>query len=252
MILGGSSGLGLATAQKLSKHGFNLIVLHRDRKTDMAAVEMKFNDLTSKGIVLHSFNKDAVRADLRDEMIDAIQGLLEGDKISVLVHSIAKGNVKPMSSNANNVLSHSDFQLTLDAMAISLYDWVQGLHKSNLLSDDTRVISYTSEGNTKAWRNYAAVGAAKAALEAITRNMALEFAPFGIKANCIQAGVTDTPSLRLIPNSGKLMQASIRRNPNQRLTTPKDVANVAYLLTTKEAQWITGTVIKVDGGESLQ
>ncbi|MEX0362153.1 MAG: SDR family oxidoreductase, partial [Allomuricauda sp.] len=124
------------------------------------------------------------------------------------------------------------FQLTMDAMAISLYDWVKVLHQSQLFDQDVRVIAFTSEGSTRALRNYAAVGAAKAALEAITRNIALEFAPFGIKANCIQAGVTDTPSLRLIPNSEKLIQASIRRNPNQRLTTPKDVANVAYLLTT--------------------
>ena len=74
----------------------------------------------------------------------------------------------------------------------------------------------------------------------------------GLKANCIQAGVTDTKSLRLIPGSDQLIRETLRRNPNKRLTTPEDVANVVYLLSTPEASWITGTVIKVDGGESLQ
>lgn len=208
--------------------------------------------MSSLGAIVHSFNKDATDAASRTGIVEEVKSLLGSAKISVLIHSIAKGNVKPMHDSERGELSNKDFQLTMDAMAISLYDWVKILHHSQLFDHDTRVIAFTSEGSSRAWKNYAAVGAAKAALEAITRNIALEFAPFGIKANCIQAGVTDTPSLRLIPNSEKLIEQSIRRNPNQRLTTPEDVANAAYLLTTEEAQWITGTVIKVDGGESLQ
>ncbi|WP_422351623.1 SDR family oxidoreductase [Flagellimonas sp.] len=252
LILGGSSGLGLATAQKLASEGFNLILIHRDRRANMPSVQEAFQVMVSNGAIVHSFNKDAVDVASRKEIVEEVKPLLGAGKISVLVHSIAKGNVKPMLDASEGGLSRKDFQLTMDAMAISLFDWVKVLHQTQLFNQDARVIAFTSEGSTRALKNYAAVGAAKAALEAITRNIALEFAPFGIKANCIQAGVTDTPSLRLIPNSEKLIQASIRRNPNQRLTTPKDVANVAYLLTTKEAQWITGTVIKVDGGESLQ
>ena len=114
-----------------------------------------------------------------------------------------------------------------------------------------RVISFTSEGNTKAWKNYAAVSAAKVTLEAITRNIALEFAPHGIRANCIQAGVTDTASLRMIPGSDQLKEHTKQRNPFKRLTLPEDVANVVYLLSKEEAAWINGTIIKVDGGESL-
>ncbi|WP_431121144.1 SDR family oxidoreductase [Flagellimonas flava] len=252
LIIGGSSGLGLATAQKLASEGFNLILIHRDRRANMPSVQEEFQLMVSNGATVHSFNKDAVDVAGRKEIVEEIKPLLGATKISVLVHSIAKGNVKPMWDAQDGALSSNDFQLTMDAMAISLFDWVKVLHQSQIFGQDVRVIAFTSEGSTRALKNYAAVGAAKAALESITRNIALEFAPFGIKANCIQAGVTDTPSLRLIPNSEKLIQASIRRNPNRRLTTPKDVANVTYLLTTKEAQWITGTVIKVDGGESLQ
>ena len=122
-------------------------------------------------------------------------------KIRPLVHSVAKGTLKPMQSKDKPTLNSDDFNLTINAMAISLYDWTQAIFKANLFADDARIISFTSEGNTKAWKNYAAVSAAKVTLEAITRNIALEFANHGIRANCIQAGVIDTASLRRIPGS---------------------------------------------------
>ena len=85
-----------------------------------------------------------------------------------------------------------------------------------------------------------------------SRNIALEFARFGIKANCIQAGVTDTVSLRMIPSSDEIKKQSILRNPFGRLTLPEDIANVVYLLAKDEAAWINGTIIQVDGGEHLK
>src|SRR5690606_18960324 len=105
----------------------------------------------------------------------------EKGSIRTLVHSVAKGNLKPMLSAYKPILSSEDFNLTINAMAISLYDWTQAIFEAKLFSEDARIISFTSEGNTKAWKNYAAVSAAKVTLEAITRNIALEFAPYGIK-----------------------------------------------------------------------
>ena len=136
-------------------------------------------------------------------------------------------------------------------MAISLYDWTRSLFDKKLFAADARVISFTSEGNKKAFKSYAAVSAAKAALEAITRNIALEFAPVGIKANCIQAGVTDTEAFRMIPGHEALKKNTLNRNPFKRLTTPEDVANVVYLLSKDEAAWINGSIIIADGGEHI-
>ena len=169
----------------------------------------------------------------------------------MLIHSVAKGNLKPMISDIGPTLRTDDFSLTINAMAISLYDWTKALFDKDLFATDSRVISFTSEGNKKVWQNYAAVSAAKVALEAITRNIALEFAPFGIKANCIQAGVTDTASMRAIPGSNIIVDQSLLRNPFRRLTTAEDVANVVYLLTKDEAAWINGAIIPVDGGEHM-
>ncbi|MFN4763593.1 enoyl-ACP reductase [Gillisia sp. Q332] len=252
LILGGSSGLGLATARKLAKHGMNIIIIHRDRKSELSDIEEAFEDIRNSDVRLESFNVDAIQKEKRESLIEEIKKVLgEHGKIRTLVHSIAKGNLKPMNGE-DPVLENIDFQLTLDAMALSLYDWTQAVFKAQLFAKDARVISFTSEGSQKAWPNYGAVSVAKAALESITRSMALEFAPFGIRANCIQAGVTVTRSFQMIPGSDTLREHALKHNPFKRLTIPKDIANVVYLLSKDEASWITGTIIPVNGGEHLK
>ena len=253
LVLGGSSGLGLASAKKLAAHGMNIIAVYRSSRTQKEEIEKDFQEIKDMGVELMQYNLDAVNGEKRQEMIQDMEASLStGAKIKALVHSIAKGNLKSMNSVAGPSLKSDDFELTIKAMGISLYNWTRALVDQNLFDADARVISFTSEGSSKAWENYAAVSAAKATLESITRSIALEYASFGIKANCIQAGVTDTASLQMIPGSEDIIKHSLKRNPNKRLTTPADVANVVYLLCKDEASWITGTVIQVDGGEHLR
>jgi len=253
IILGASSGLGLATAKKLAKEGLNLCLVYRARKSEVAAIESEFETIvsTNKVNLLH-FNMDVVKPENRETILARLERtFLETGKVKCLVHSIAKGNLKPMTSDGDRELQNDDFHITLENMAFSLYDWTKHIFNKNLFSEDARIISFTSEGNRKAWRNYAAVSAAKVALEAISRNIALEFAEHGIKANCIEAGITDTASFRMIPGHEKLKEYAIRRNPFKRLTTPEDVANVVYLLIKEESKWITGVTLPVNGGEHL-
>lgn len=252
LVLGGSSGLGFASAKKLASHGMNILIVHRDRKDDLPEIKESFNQIHDMGVHIHTFNVDATRKDKREELAHKIKELLgEDGKIRTMLHSISKGNLKSMLGD-EPTLKNDDFHQTLDAMAISLYDWTKLIYNSNLFSKDARIISFTSEGNTKAWKDYAAVSAAKVALEAITRSIALEFAPKGIRANCIQAGVTVTRSLEMIPEYETLRVHALKRNPFKRLTTPADVGNAVYLLSKDEASWITGTIIPVNGGEHLK
>ncbi|SHG33138.1 enoyl-[acyl-carrier protein] reductase I [Salegentibacter echinorum] len=252
IILGGSSGLGFATARKLARHGMNIIVVHRDKRADIAEIEEAFEDIKKQQVNFESFNVDATNAEKRESLINQIAEVLgtEG-KVRTLVHSISKGNLKPMTGE-EPTLENIDFQVTIDAMAISLYDWTKAIYKFNLFAKDARIISFTSEGNKKAWANYAAVSAAKVALEAITRSIALEFAPHGIRANCIQAGVTVTRSFQMIPGNETLRVHALKHNPFKRLTVPNNIANMVYLLSKDEADWVTGTIIPVNGGEHLK
>ncbi|MAC92590.1 MAG: short-chain dehydrogenase [Flavobacteriaceae bacterium] len=251
LILGGSSGLGLATAKKLAKHGMNICIVHRNSRSQLDQIEKGFKKINQEAIAFVSYNTDAFHKEKRTSLIEKLKIKLEGGKIKVLVHSIAKGNLKPMISDSMPILQTDDFQLTIQAMGISLYDWVKAVFEAKMFSADARVVSFTSEGNSKAWKSYAAVSAAKVTLEAITRSIALEYARFGIRANCIQAGVTNTASLRMIPASDDIKKHSLLRNPFKRLTLPEDVANVVYLLSKDEAAWINGTIIPVDGGEHV-
>lgn len=134
-------------------------------------------------------------------------------------------------------------------MAHSLVYWVQDAVARGLLVRGSRVVAMTSAGSTRVWPGYGAVSAAKAALEAHVRQLAVELGPTGITVNAIRAGVTDTPAFRKIPGSDFMAEQVRARNPSGRMTETADVARVIAMLAGDDAQWITGTVIGVDGGE---
>ncbi len=274
LILGGSTGLGLASAKKLGKEGYNLIILYRDRKAGAERAEEEFESIRKMGVACYGYNKDALKAEVVNEMLTETARLLQGEKLGVMLHSIAKGNLKLMVpykevsprtdlsamsvevlkeefSEEQHFLQSADFALTIEAMGTSYYTWAKALFDAGLIREGTSLLTLTSEGGRRAWRNYAAVSAAKATLEAISRNMALEFAPYGIRSNVIQAGVTDTVALRKIKGNTLMKEQSLLRNPFGRLTRPEDVGNAVYLLSRPEAAWINGAIIPVDGGESI-
>ncbi|RZK81966.1 MAG: SDR family oxidoreductase [Pedobacter sp.] len=252
VILGGSSGFGLASARKLAAHGMNICIVHRNARSEMDGIKASFSTIAAFDVKVLSFNVDILNPEKRAEILNELKIAMGANgMVKCLLHSIAKGNLKPMVDQNQKTLTESDFLLTLQNMALSLNSWVDELFKAQLFADDARVIAFTSEGSKRAWKSYAAVSAAKATLEALTRNIALEYAPYGIRANCIQPGITDTRSLRMIPGSEELISQTKIRNPFKRLTLPEDVANVVYLLCKPEAAWINGTVIPVDGGEQI-
>jgi enoyl-[acyl-carrier-protein] reductase (NADH) len=129
--------------------------------------------------------------------------------------------------------------------------WVRDLFHAGLLGDGSRLFAMTSEGATLAVPTYGAVSAAKAALEAHVRQLALELMPHGITVNAIRAGVTDTPALHRIPNWEHLLGEAQRRNPGNRTTRPEDVADALVALASPLTHWMTGNVIGVDGGEVM-
>jgi NAD(P)-dependent dehydrogenase (short-subunit alcohol dehydrogenase family) len=95
------------------------------------------------------------------------------------------------------------------------------------------------------------VSAAKAALEAHIRQLAVELAPLGITANAIMAGVTQTPALAKIPGAHEIARKALERNPHGRLTLPEDIARCVVALTSPGTAWLTGNVLRVDGGETI-
>jgi len=251
VILGGSSGFGLATVEKLAKHGMNIALLYRETALGEKKLKQNLAVLAeTEQVQLLPFNINALDEQGRTTFIQQFTQATGRQKcVKLLLHSIARGNLKPLINDGGEELTTEDIQLTAYAMGNSLLDWARLLLKEQLFCDDGRIIGLTSEGAHKYWNSYAAVSIAKASIESLATYMAVELARFGIKTNIIQAGITETPSLTKIPGSSELVEIATNRNPLGRATQPFDVANVIYLLCTAEAFWINGAVIHVDGGE---
>lgn len=253
VILGGSSGFGYAAAARLARAGMSVAVIHRDRRGAMPAISERFERIRALGVELLTFNLDALAPEAQALVVTELKERLSSHgRVRLLLHSIAYGNLKPLVAQPGSddlVLEDEDFARTVYSMGTSLATWTRLLFERQLFADDARVLGITSAGGQLCWPGYAAVSAAKAALESVSRAIALEYAKRGIRSNVIQAGVADTPALRLIPGSDAMREDALRKNPCGRLTTPEDVANVICLLCTDEARWINGALLRVDGGE---
>jgi enoyl-[acyl-carrier protein] reductase III len=248
LILGASSGFGAATSRALAQAGMNILGIHLDLKATLPRAEAVRADVEAAGRTSIFMNMNAADADKRAVAIEWMKDT--GIIVKVMLHSLAFGALKPMVADTpEESLTEKQLEMTLDVMANSLVYWVQDLVWADLFADDARIFSMTSEGNQRVMPSYGAVSAAKNALESHTRQLALELAPRNIKVNAIQAGVTDTPALRAIPGSEEMIQATLRRNPYRRMTTPEDIARAIVAFSRAELAWMTGNVIRVDGGE---
>ena len=252
LILGASSGFGAATAKELSRAGMHIIGVHLDRRAALAGIEELVKAIQGQGVHALFFNVNAADPVKRQEILDQVQPKLGGSIISVMMHSLAFGTLKPyLTADPKEQLTKDQMEMTLDVMANSLVYWVQDLAARKLIGKGSRVFAMTSSGGARVWPNYGAVSAAKAALESHVRQLAMELAPYGATANCIRAGVTDTPALRKIPGNDQMMEYAKLRNPYHRLTTTDDVAQAIAILSNSGADWVTGNVIGADGGEDI-
>lgn len=252
VVLGGSSGFGLASIEKLAEHGMNIAVLYRETAAAEKPVKQHFANLAAtNNVTILPFNINALEENGRQKFISAFTERLQEQRcVKLLLHSVARGNLKPVVAGENKeAITTEDITYTSYAMSNSLLDWARLLFNANLFCEDARIIGLTSAGAHKYWESYAAVSIAKASLQSLATYMAVEFGKLGIKTNLIEAGITETPSLKKITGNEKLVQHAQQSNPLGRMTTTKDVAGVVYLLCTAEASWINGAVIHVDGGE---
>ena len=255
LILGASSGFGGATAVALAKEGYNILGVHLDRQITMPNVNKIIKKIEKTGHKAVFYNINAADQIKRNDTLDEFTEMFstkEHPQVHVLVHSLAFGTLRPYISNdPNDAITQAQMVMTLDVMAHSLVYWTQGLIQRNLFAEGGRIYALTSGGSQQVIPTYGAVSAAKAALESHIRQLAYELGPRKITANAIMAGVTDTPALRKIPGHEFMLKTAVAKNPGNRLTTPEDVAKAIVLMCNSNADWISGNVIGVDGGEYI-
>ena len=233
----------------------NIFGVHLDPRSRLANAEQVIADIEAAGRQAVFLNTNAAAERKRARVLDKIEATLANDPadgIHFMLHSLAFGSLLPfIRENPDEATNESQMEMTLRVMAHSLVYWVQDLVRRGLLVRGSRVYALSSGGAERMATNYGAVSAAKAALESHSRQLALELGPPGIAINCLRPGVTDTPALRAIPGHELYVEEALKRNPHQRLTTTEDVATTLVALADPAVTWISGTIIPVDGGESI-
>ena len=255
LVLGASSGFGAAVCVALARAGMDVAGVHLDRRSTLHKADEVREAVRAHWREAWFFNVNAADDAKREATLDALREHLDarGTNARVLVHSLAFGSLRRVVAapgDSSPTLTRMQVEMTLDVMASSLLYWTQGMLSRGMLRPHGRVFAMTSEGARRAWPGYGAVGVAKAALEAMVRQLAVEGAGHGFTANALCAGAARTPAVTAIPDHEALLARALASNPHGRLTTPDDVARAVVALSLPETDWINGNVIRVDGGES--
>ncbi|MHC4550583.1 MAG: enoyl-[acyl-carrier-protein] reductase FabL [Planctomycetota bacterium] len=240
LVTGGSRGIGRAICKCLAEHGarvcFNYL---RNREAAAQAV---------KEIAAVGPEPLEVRANVADaEHIERLFAAVRENfgRLDILVSNAALGVLKPVTQ-----LREKDWRWTMDINARALISLAR--HAIDLMGErGGSIVAVSSLGATHAIPFYGAVGASKAALEALVRHLAIENAGSGVRVNVVSGGAVDTDALKFFPNREEILEDSLKRTPAGRLVAPEDMADAVLFLVSDLAQMIHGHTLIVDGGCSI-
>lgn len=239
LITGGSRGIGRAIALRLAAQGANIVINYVRHKKDAQAVAEEIKALGRKCLVVRANVANAESVNKMYQQVEEVFG-----RVDILVSNAASGVLRPVLDVTER---HWDWAMDINARALLIL--VQkGL---SLMEEGARVMTISSLGAIRGIPNYTAVGASKAALESLVRNLAVELGPKGINVNTISAGAVDTDALMHFPNREEILEKSRQETPLGRLTTPEDVADMALFLASDLSSMVQGQVLIVDGGYAI-
>lgn len=241
LVTGGTRGIGKAIATMFAREGAAVALNYQRRKADADETVRELEALGAKAL--------AVKADVRDreKMHDFVTRVVEElGGVDILVSNAASG-----SNKAAMELSEVGWDWTMNINARALLVLAQEVVPSMRSRGGGRIVGITSLGSHFVLPNYTSVGVSKAALECLTRYLAVELAPDKITVNCVSGSVVETGALNYFANKEQMLQAGRERTPAGRMVEPEDLANAVGFLCSPEAEMIVGQSIVVDGGFSL-
>lgn len=240
LVTGGSRGIGRAIALELASRGADVIVNYF-RNSQPA--QQTVNDIEALGVHGRSYKANVGDPDRVEEMFAWIRQ--EIGHLDILVNNAASGVQRPALDLETK---HWDWTMDINARG----PWLCSKEAAPLMEDrNGHIVSVSSLGSHRVMADYTAVGVSKAALEAVTRYLAVELAPKGITVNAISGGLVSTEALDHFPNRDAMLAEAQAETPAGRLLVPEDFAKVIAFLCSDEANMIIGQTIIVDGGMGL-
>ncbi|MGG5252166.1 enoyl-[acyl-carrier-protein] reductase FabL [Neobacillus sp. SM06] len=241
LITGSSRGIGKATALRLAQEGYHIVINYARSKSAALETAAEIEALGRKVLVVKANVGDVKKI---KEMFVQIEE--QFGRLDVFVNNAASGVQRPVMELEEN---HWDWTLNINSKALLFC--AQEAAKLMEKNGGGKIVSISSLGAIRYLKNYTVVGVSKAALEALTRYLAVELASKGIIVNAVSGGAVDTEALKHFPNREELLQEAKEKTPAGRMVEIEDIVNCVMFLLSDQSNMIRGQTIIVDGGISL-
>jgi enoyl-[acyl-carrier protein] reductase III len=239
LITGGSRGIGKAITLKLASEGADVIINYF-RRTSQA--EMTAQEARNKGVNASIIKGNVGEIEKIESMFQEIE--TKYGKLDIFINNAASGVPRPAME-----LDAKGWNWTMDINARAFLLCAQ--KAARLMPEGGKMVSISSLGSRLVMPVYTSVGVSKAALEALTRYLAIELAPKKICVNGVAAGAVESEALKLYANDQSLPFFSVQKTPAGRMVLPEDIAALVAFLCTEDAYMIRGQIITIDGGFSV-
>ncbi len=241
LITGSSRGIGKATALRLAKEGYDIVINYARSKSGALETAEQIEALGRKVLVIKANVGDVNKVKDMFAQIDQ-----EFGRLDIFVNNAASGVQRPLME-----LEESHWDWTLNINSKALLFCAQEAAKLMEKNGGGKIVSISSLGSIRYLKNYTVVGVSKAALEALTRYLAVELASKNIVVNAVSGGAVDTEALKHFPNREELLQEAKDKTPAGRMVEIDDMVNTVMFLLSDASSMIRGQTIIVDGGISL-
>jgi len=239
LITGGSRGIGRAITLKLAEEGADVVINFFRKKSTAESTAQEARD---RGVNAHINKANVGEPEQIGRMFDEIES--QFGRLDILVNNAASGVARSALD-----LDDRGWDWTMDINARAFLLCAQ--RAARLMKSGGKMVSISSLGSRLVLPIYTAVGVSKAALEALTRYLAIELAPRGICVNGIAAGAVETETLKLYTADPNLPQSAWQTTPAGRIVKPEDIAELVAFLCNDRSNMIRGQIIVIDGGVSL-